>query len=204
MALIGKTVAGETPLTEQDLNGLKLPFVKTRAQISAVEGPNIVSGKQWALRSRKSRMPNMLSVEYMQELHRRMFNDVWDWAGQIRSTELQNDFAASVPDIRPQLSMLYADAIEYWLTDKRITAEEFAVRVHHRVVKTHPFRNGNGRHSRLLADLVLSKHFGKESFTWGGSAQLGTGDRYRHPYLQGLKAADRGDYGPLMKLCRAS
>jgi Fic-DOC domain mobile mystery protein B len=204
MALIRESIAGDTPLTDQDLQGLKLPFVKTRAQLSAVEGPNIVSGKQWALRSKKSRVPNMLSVEYLLELHRRMFNDVWEWAGQIRSNELQNAFAASVPDIRPQLSNLYADAVEYWLTDKRMTPEEFAVRFHHRVVKIHPFRNGNGRHSRLLADLVLSKHFGIEPFTWGGSAQLGTGDRYRQPYLEGLKAADRGDYGLLMTLCRAS
>jgi len=204
MALIGETIAGETPLSEEDLRALKLPFVKTRAQLSAVEGPNILSGKEWALGSRRSRVPNMLSVEYMQELHRRMFNDVWDWAGEIRFTELQNDFAASVPAIRPQLSMLYADAIEYWLNDKRMTPEEFAVRVHHRVVKTHPFRNGNGRHSRLLADLLLAKHFNREPLTWGGSAQLGAGDRFRQPYLEGLKAADRGDYGPLMKLCRAS
>jgi fido (protein-threonine AMPylation protein) len=64
------------------------------------------------------------------------------------------------------------------------------------VVKIHLFRNGNGRHVRLLADLLLSKHFAREPFTWGGSAQLGTGDRYRQAYLEGLKAADRGDYGP--------
>jgi fido (protein-threonine AMPylation protein) len=101
MALIGETNPGETPLIDQDLQGLKLPFVKTRAHLGAVEGPNIVSGKEWAIRSRKSRVPNMLTVEYLRELHRRMFNDVWDWAGQIRSTELQNAFAASVPDIRP-------------------------------------------------------------------------------------------------------
>jgi Fic-DOC domain mobile mystery protein B len=204
MALIDEPIPGETPLTSQDVQGLRLPFVKTRAQLSAVEGPNIVSGKQWALRSRKSRLPNMLSMQYLSELHRQMFSDVWDWAGQIRSTELQNAFAASVPDIRPQLSNLYADAVEYWLNDERMTADEFAVRFHHRVVKIHPFRNGNGRHARLLADVVLSKHFGREPLTWGGSTQLGAGDRYRQTYLEGLKAADRGDYGPLMRLCRAS
>jgi fido (protein-threonine AMPylation protein) len=85
-----------------------------------------------------------------------------------------------------------------------MTADELAVRFHHRVVKIRPFRNGNGRHARLLADVVLSKHLGREPFTWGGSAQLGTGDRYGQAYLEGLKAADRGDYGPLMGLCRAS
>jgi Fic-DOC domain mobile mystery protein B len=204
MALIDEPIHGETPLSNEDLRGLKLPFVKTREQLSAVEGPNIVSGKQWALKSRTSRVPDVLTVEYQLELHRRMFNDVWEWAGEIRSTELQNAFAASVPDIRPQLSNLYKDAVEYWLTDERMTADEFAVRVHHRVVKIHPFRNGNGRHARLLADVLLSRHFSTEPFTWGGDAQLGTGDRDRQTYLEGLKAADGGDYGPLMRLCRAS
>lgn len=204
MALIDEPIPGETPLTIEDLQGLKLPFVRTRAQLSAVEGPNIVSGKQWALKSRKSRVPDMLTVEYLLELHCRMFSDVWEWAGEIRSIELQNAFAASVPDIRPQLSNLYKDAVEYWLKDERMTADEFAVRFHHRVVKIHPFRNGNGRHARLLADVLLGRHFSTEPFTWGGGAQLGTSDRHRQTYLEGLKAADRGNYGPLMQLCRAS
>jgi len=204
MALIDEPVPGETPLTSEDLRGLKLPFVRTRAQLSAVEAPNIVGGKQWALKSTRSRVPDMLAVEYLLELHRRMFSDVWEWAGAIRSTELQNAFAAPVPDIRPQLSNLYKDAVEYWLQDKRMTADEFAVRFHHRVVKIHPFRNGNGRHARLMADVLLLRHFSAAPFTWGGDAPLGTGDRHRHTYLEGLQAADRGDYGPLMRLCRAS
>jgi len=202
VALIGELIAGETPLTDEDLQGLKLSFVTTREQVSAVEGPNIVSGKQWALNSRRSRMPLMLSIEYMQELHRQMLGDVWRWAGEIRSIELQNAFAVPVPDIRPQLAMLYADAVEYWIKD--MSPDEFAVRVHHRIVKVHPFRNGNGRHSRLLADVVLERHFGLAPFTWGGTAQLGNSDPNRQNYLDGLKAADKGDYGPLMTLCRAS
>lgn len=204
MALIGETIAGETPLTEEDLKGLKLPFVKTREQLSAVEGPNIVGGKQWALESRTSRMPSMLSIEYLQELHRRMLGDVWQWAGEIRTTELQNAFASSVSDIRPHLTLLNGDAVGCWLNDTKMSPDEFAVRLHHRVVKVHPFRNGNGRHSRLLADIVLAKHFALEAFTWGGSAELGNSDPHRQAYLDGLKAADKGDYGPLMKLCRAS
>jgi fido (protein-threonine AMPylation protein) len=99
MALIGKNVPGETPLSDQDLQGLKLPLLTTRGQLSAVEGPNIVSGKQWALGARRSQLPGMLSIEYLQELHRQMFRDVWQWAGEIRPTQLENAFASSVPDI---------------------------------------------------------------------------------------------------------
>jgi Fic-DOC domain mobile mystery protein B len=202
VALIGDIIVGETPLTEQDLLEIRLPLIKTRAQLSAVEGPNIVSGKQWALRSTKSRIPDMLSIDYLQELHLRMLGEVWNWAGQIRSIELQNEFASPVHDIRPQLAVLYKDAVEYWLSDGRMSPDEFAVRVHHRVVKAHPFRNGNGRHSRLLADILLAKHFRREPLTWGGTAELGSSDPSRQIYLDSLKAADKGDYGPLMKLCR--
>ena len=203
MALIGETTSGETPLTEQDLQGLKLPFVKTREQLSVVEAQNILNGKEWALASSTSRVPGMLSVEYVQELHRRMLGDVWEWAGEIRPTQLQNAFASSVSDIRPHLSMLYQDAVEYWLKDERMPCDELAVRLHHRVVKIHPFRNGNGRHSRLLADVLLEKHFELRPFSWGGNAQLGNSDPNRQSYLAALRAADKGDYGALINLCRA-
>jgi Fic-DOC domain mobile mystery protein B len=203
VALIGELVPGETPLSEQDVQGLKLPLVKTRAQLNAVEGANILGGKQWALGSRNSRIPKMITVEYMQELHRRMLGDVWRWAGEIRTIQLQNEFAASVPDIRPHLGDLYKDAVDYWLNDKRMSPDQIAVRLHHRVVKIHPFRNGNGRHSRLLADLLLDKHFRAAPFTWGGNAGLGNTDPNRQAYLHGLRAADKGDYAPLLRLCRA-
>lgn len=202
MALIGSTTAGETPLTPQDVQGLKLPFVKTREQLSAVEGPNILSGKQWALQSRKSRLPHMLSIGYLQELHRRMFGDVWQWAGEIRSNQLENAFAASVPDIRPGLIGVRADALDHWLDDVRMTPDEFAVRVHHRVVKVHPFRNGNGRHARLLADVILERHFRLAPFTWGGNADLGNSDPNRMAYIEALRAADKGNYRSLMRMCR--
>jgi Fic-DOC domain mobile mystery protein B len=204
VALIGDGVVGETPLTEEDLREIKLPLITTRAQLSALEGPNIVSGKEWGLVSPRSRIPDMLTVDYLRELHRRMLGDVWKWAGQIRSIELQNEFASPVHDIRPQLAALYDDAVKHWLIDGRMSPDEFAVTVHHRVVKTHPFRNGNGRHSRLLADILLARHFAREPFTWGGNAELGNADPNRQTYLDGLRAADKGDYGPLMRLCRKS
>jgi Fic-DOC domain mobile mystery protein B len=203
VALIGAVLPGETPLTEEDIAGLKLPLIKTREQLSAVEGPNILNGKQWALKSNSSRMPGMLSIDYLQELHRRMLGDVWEWAGKIRTAELGNEFASPFPDIRPHLANLYADATEYWLQDKKMSPDELAVRVHHRVVKIHPFRNGNGRHSRLLADLILEKHFERQPFTWGGNGNLGNDDPSRNVYLAGLRAADKGNYAPLVELCRS-
>jgi Fic-DOC domain mobile mystery protein B len=204
VALTGQSAAGETPLTEEDLRGLKLPFVRTREQLSEVEGSNIVVGKQWALSSTHSRLPHIVSIDYIQELHRRMLSEVWEWAGEIRPTQLQNAFASSVPDIRPDLLGLYKDAVEHWLADRQMSPDEFAVRIHHRVVKIHPFRNGNGRHSRLLADVILERHFRLAPFSWGGNANLGNSDPNRAAYLAGLQAADKGDYRPLIQLCRAT
>lgn len=204
MALIGEPIAGDTPLTEEDLKGLKLPFVRTKGQLNEVEGSNIVSGKQWALASTHSRVPYLISIDYIQELHRRMLGEVWAWAGEIRTIQLENAFASSVPDIRPDLNGLYQDAVEYWLKDSKMSPDELAVRIHHRVVKIHPFQNGNGRHSRLLADVMLERHFGLGPFTWGGNAHLGNTDPNRGAYLSGLQAADEGDYGPLLHLCRAT
>jgi Fic-DOC domain mobile mystery protein B len=204
VALIGEVVVGETPLTAEDLQGLKLPLVKTRAQLNLVEGANIVAAKEWAMKSRVARMPNMLTIQFLQTLHRRMLGDVWEWAGEIRTTELQNEFAAPLANIRPDLLNLYKDTAEHWLNDKLMSADEFAARVHHRIVKIHPFRNGNGRHSRLLADLILERHFGRPPFTWGGNANLGTDDAHRPAYLVALKAADQGNYAALLQLCRAA
>ena len=204
MALTGETVDGETPLTAEDLRGLRLPFVRTRGQLSEVEAANIVNGKQWALASRQSGFPNVISIEYLQELHRRMLGEVWEWAGEIRAKQLQNAFASPVPNIRPDLIGLHRDAIEYWLKEAGMSHDAFAVRVHHRVVKVHPFRNGNGRHARLLADVILERNFALPPFSWGGNADLGNTDPNRGVYLAALKVADKGDYGPLMRLCRSS
>lgn len=200
--LVDAVVDGETPLSEEDLQGLKHPFVRTRGQLIAVEVPNILTGRLWALESRSSTLPHMLTVEYVRELHRRMFADVWTWAGEIRPTQLQNAFASSVSNIRPDLQCLYNDATEYWLNDQKMTPDEFAVRIHHRMVKIHPFRNGNGRHSRLLADIILEKHFNLRPFTWGGTASLGNSDPNRQRYLGSLRSADQGDYALLKTLSR--
>jgi fido (protein-threonine AMPylation protein) len=107
-------------------------------------------------------------------------------------------------NIRPDLLNMYKDAVECWLRDRNLSADELAARVHHRVVKIHPFRNGNGRHSRLIADVILERHFGRPPFTWGGDTSLGNGDLYRQEYLAALKAADQGNYAPLLQLCRAA
>jgi|SRR5882672_605082 len=199
MALIGNPIPGETPLREEDLKDLKLPWIKTREQLNEVEGENIVSAKEWALKSRNAALPGMLSDEYIQSLHKRMYRDVWKWAGKIRHHELQNEFASKPSQIRIDLKNAYNDA-KYWLEHLKLGPEEFAVQVHHRIVRVHPFHNGNGRHARLMADLILERHFKLAPLQWGGGSALDNDEPNRANYISALKAADAGDYGALLRL----
>jgi Fic-DOC domain mobile mystery protein B len=199
MALIGAHAPGATPLTEEDLQGLKIPSVRNHAELNEVEARNIVRGQEWGLRARLARMPHMLSDEFVQRLHSRMFGDVWRWARQYRLRD--TNIGVSHHMIRQDLRQLYTEATG-WLECNVYPADEFAVRLHHRVVSIHPFRNGNGRHARMLADLAMVRHFGLERLPWSGSS-LRYRDETRKAYLNALHAADRHDIAPLLAFARA-
>ena len=64
------------------------------------------------------------------------------------------------------------------------------------MVQIHPFVNGNGRHARLMADVLLFNH-DLPRIEWGGPGLDAAGDM-RRSYLDALRAADRGDFGPLL------
>ncbi len=199
MALIGAHAPGATPLTADDVLGLKLPAT-AHGELNALEAENILHGWRWAVRSTKSRMPNMLTDTYMRELHRRMFGEVWEWAGHYRLRE--TSVGVDPVQIRPRLMVVLGDA-RYWLDSKTYPPDEFAIRLHHRIVQVHPFRNGNGRHARMIADLVLLRHHKEKRLPWGGYT-LGRTDPRRDEYLVAIRAADGHDYGPLLEFCRSS
>lgn len=197
--LIGAHAPGATPLTADDLFGLKLPAT-THGELNALEAENILDGWQWAVRSTKSRMPNMLTDTYVRELHRQMFAEVWEWAGQYRQRD--TNIGVDWIQIGPRLMVALENA-RYWLDHETFEPEEFAIRLHHLIVQVHPFRNGNGRHSRIMADLTLVKHFMVRRLPWGGDT-LGRTDPRRDGYLEAVRAADANDYGPLLAFCRSS
>jgi Fic-DOC domain mobile mystery protein B len=199
MALKGAHAPGATPLTEEDLEGLKAPSVRTHSELNQVEAANIVRGQEWALRARLARMPLILSDQFIQRLHKRMFGDVWRWAGEYRPT----DTNIGVPhlQIRQALRQSFFEA-QGWLEHNAYAPDEFVVRLHHRVVSIHPFRNGNGRHARMLAHVVMVRHFKMEPLPWGDS-QLRHADRNRDAYLDALRAADHRDIAPLLAFARS-
>lgn len=183
---------GNTPLDPDEAEGLIPAWVATRADLDRAEAANVHAGREWA-RARRSRR-DVLDVDFMRELHRRMFGDVWRWAGVFRTSEK----SVGVPPhrISTELRQLLDD-VRYWDANGTYPIDERAARFHHRLVAIHPFVNGNGRLTREMADLYLLGA-GAASFTWG----ISLGDAARALYLDAVRAADRKDYGPLIAFVR--
>lgn len=197
--LAGAHAPGATALTTDDLVGLKLPAT-THGELNALEAENILHGWRWAVRSTTSRVPNMLTEAYPRELHRRMFGEVWSWAGENRTREV--NVGVDPSQISARLRVVLDDA-QFWVSNGTFGPEELAIRLHHRVVQVHPFRNRNGRHARLLADLLLVKHFKRGRLPWGGDTLDHRGHR-RDEYIAAVRSADTQDYLSLLKLCPSS
>jgi Fic-DOC domain mobile mystery protein B len=183
-----------TPLTPEERNGLIPTYVTLRGELNEIEQQNIAEADQWAF----GRKRDALNEAFLRGLHRRMFNRVWRWAGKYRISE--RNLGIESYRIETELHQLLAD-VGYWVEHKTYPPDEIAVRFHHRLVSIHPFANGNGRWSRLAADL-LSVSLGDERFTWG-RANLQTADDMRRRYIEALKAADNHDIRPLLAFARA-
>lgn len=184
-----------TPLEPEERKGLRPTWVTTRADLNIAEQDNIDKGAAWAFRARK---PDLMTVEFVLQLHKRMFGDVWDWAGQYRRTERNIGIAPHLIGI--QAGYLMGDAA-YWLEHETYEPTELAVRVHHRLVFIHPFPNGNGRHARMMADLIL-RRLGETPLSWGGGS-LANINNLRRTYVDALRLADRDQYDALIAFSRS-
>jgi len=192
---------GATPLEPDELVGLIPTWVSHRSELDEVEQENIVEAMRWAF-GQTWTTDSLLSERTMRQLHKRMFGDVWKWAGTFRRRETSIGVAPS--EIAVQLRNLLADARARTETTKDVAAaaDELAVWFHHRLVQIHPFPNGNGRHARLVADLLVVA-LGGTRFTWGSADLTGEGEA-RSNYLAALRKADAEfDYGPLLTFARS-
>jgi Fic-DOC domain mobile mystery protein B len=194
MALKLDYAAGATPLHPDELAGLIASSVSTRGQLDELEAANIAEGLQWAM----ARKRDVLAWGYMEQLHRRMFGRVWRWAGSHRESE--KNIGVAPQDIASGLKSLLDDVREQ-VKSRSMAPQEIAVRFHHRLTKIHPFANGNGRHARMMTDLLLEQ-LGGELFTWGEGDLLHAGEARRR-YIEALRAADARDYAPLLAFLRA-
>ena len=195
---LGGVADGQTPLDPDEAAALLRPAVPTRGEFDIVEQENITRGIRWAF-GRRRRPGEVLSEPFLRELHRRMFGNVWGWAGMYRTTARNVGVDAWL--IQQTIGELLGDA-RYWIEHETFQPDELCVRFHHRLVAAHPFPNGNGRHARLAAD-VLAESLGRDRFEWGRGLPLNaTG--MRDQYITALRAADAGSIEGLIAFARAS
>lgn len=187
---------GTTPLDPDELEGLKIKTITTRGELDRWEQENINSAIDW-LSSRRNKA-DILNEAFVRKLHERMFGKVWTWAGTFRRTNKNIGVDKTVIGIELRYLL---DDVKYWVENKTYEPDEIATRFHHRMVFIHPFPNGNGRHARLIADVLLTDVLGLEPFTWGNGDLVHTGDVRQH-YIEALRAADGHDYELLKTFVR--
>ena len=183
---------GATPLDPDELEGLKLPHIQTQDELDQVEHANVQEGLKWLSRQRKYK--DFLNEGFVKKLHEHLLGQVWGWAGQFRQTE--KNIGVDPLFISVQLRDLLDDA-RVWIEKRTYSREEFAARFHHRLVKIHPFPNGNGRHARIMTDVLLENMMGVAPINWGGNLLVADGE-HRRTYIAALQAADQHDYQPLI------
>jgi Fic-DOC domain mobile mystery protein B len=184
---------GATPLSPDEIVGLKHKHVTTRGELDHLEQANIQSGMQWLKRHRSK---DILNETFVRELHKQLLGEVWEWAWTFRKSG--KNIGVDPIQISERLRMLLDD-VRYWIENKTYSPEEIAVRFHHRLVHIHPFPNGNGRHARIMADALLAKVFEKRPIDWTGGQDLQGLSARRKEYIEALKKADGENYTPLFK-----
>ena len=183
-----------TPLTPEEREQLIPSYISLRRELNEAEQVNIGAALRWT----QARKRAVLNVDFLDELHRRMFGDVWKWAGRHRTTS--RNIGVDAFRIATDLRQLVDDA-NYWVEHKTYAPDEIAVRFSHRLVAIHPFPNGNGRLSRFAGDLLV-RQLGGAAFTWGRANLINAGET-RARYVAALRAADNHDIGPLLAFARS-
>ena len=186
---IFETDDNSTPLTEEEKQQLKAKWITTRAELNELETKGIVDAEIWLLQNKK----DILNETFIKNLHKKIFGDIWKWAGTFRTTE--RNIGVAPYEIQPKLRILLDD-VKFWIDNRTFSPKEIAIRFHHRLVQIHPFPNGNGRISRLMADLLM-RQFGLPVLNWG-SGSLTEISELRRKYILALQEADNGDYSSLL------
>ena len=198
MGLEFNNLDGQTPLSVEELDGLKILSISTREELDEFEQFNIEKAIQWTF-SKKIQPKDLFSEKFIKDLHKRMYGEVWKWAGSFRTSEKNLGIKSYL--IPVQLKQLLDDAL-YWYENQIYSPDEVAVRFKHQLVSIHCFANGNGRHSRLMADLIMEKLYKKPFLTWGGSSLVKSNEK-RKEYINAIKLADHQDLSQLIMFAKS-
>lgn len=183
-----------TPLTPEERRDLIPSYITTRDQLNEVEQLGIAEADRWAF----SRKRDVLDERFLLSLHKRMFQGVWRWAGSFRTTP--RNIGVEAYQIAVELRQLLDD-VRYWVAHAIFPPDEIALRFHTRLTWIHPFPNGNGRHARLAADLLVVALGGKR-FSWGGGGLIDA-NIMRKTYIDAVRAGDNHDFAPLLAFARS-
>ena len=196
MALNPVHAPGATPLDPDEIAGLIPGFVTTQEELNLVESENILEAEAWLAGARRF---DVLDDGFARALHKRMFGKTWRWAGHYRSTE--KNIGIAPENVAVALRDLMAD-VRAQIESQAWPVPEIAARFHHRLTRIHAFANGNGRHARLMTDLLM-RQCGWPPFTWGRGDLVHAGDE-RTAYIAALHSADQGDFAGLLAFLGAS
>ena len=187
---------GSTPLDPDEINGLIPLHITTQGELNEWEAENILQAENWLFLTPNQR--NFLTIDFIKMLHKKMFGDTWKWAGIFRNTA--KNIGVDQAKITTELRNLLDDVV-YQIEKNIYPIDEIAYRFHHRLVWIHPFPNGNGRHARMMTDILLMQA-GQARFTWG-KEKLDAKGPIREQYIEALKNADKYHYTALEKFVRS-
>lgn len=187
---------GATPLNPDEIDGLIPIHITTQGQLNEWEAENILRAEDWLFST--PYLNNFLTIDFAKLLHKKMFSDTWKWAGLFRKTA--KNIGVDAPEITTELKKLLDD-VTYQIITSSYQMDEIGYRFHHRLVSIHPFPNGNGRHSRMMTDILLTQA-GRSRFSWG-KQKLEAEGPVRKQYISALRDADRKDYAALAIFVRS-
>ncbi|MDB9755816.1 mobile mystery protein B [Winogradskyella sp.] len=188
---------GQTPLNADEKEGLKIKSITTQKELDEFEQLNLEKAVEWTIRT-KLKQERVLTEKFIKDLHKKMYGDVWKWAGNFRTSE--KNIGITWTSISTYLKALLDDA-NYWVDNHIYAPEEIAIRFKHRLVAIHCFPNGNGRHSRLMADIIMESVIEQDIFSWHSSNMV-KADDVRKAYILALKKADGGNIDPLIEFAK--
>jgi Fic-DOC domain mobile mystery protein B len=198
MALEIEYREGQTPLDEEEKAGLKIITITTREELDEFEQLTIQKALEWTLKNRWS-ANKIFTEDFILALHAKMYGEVWTWAGTFRKSN--KNIGVLFYQVPTELRLLLDDAL-YWYENETYSPEEIAIRFKHRIVAIHCFPNGNGRHSRLIGDIIIANLYKFEVFSWGSSTMIKADDT-RTKYINALRQADSGNIIDLMNFARS-
>ncbi len=189
---------GQTLLDDEEREGLNILSITTRGELDEFEQQNIEEAIQWSI-SNTFKPQMVLSIDFIKKLHKKMFLNVWKWAGEFRKSN--KNIGCEWYKVANELGVLMDDA-KFWFEHSVYAPDEFAIRFKHRLVSIHCFPNGNGRHSRLLADIIIEHLFKQQVFSWGANLTISNSE-VRAQYLMAMKRADQGELDKLIAFARS-